>query len=63
MKLFLKGVLLYSTLFLVTFYLSSIDFWLENNILLIATIIIAALLLICYLIIDGEDLDKLIKFE
>lgn len=59
MKLFLKGVLLYSTLFLASFYLASVDFWLENNMLLIATIIIIALLFICYLVIDGEDMDKL----
>ena len=58
-KLILKGILLYTTIIAVIFYICGIDSIYDNGYFLFTTIIIASLIYICYYSITEEEFDIL----
>lgn len=62
MKIILKGILLYSTVIITLLWLSGADSLLSTNLLIGSTLIVAALIIACYLLISKEEL-KVLTFD
>lgn len=56
----LKGILLYTTMFLSLIYITTIDFIVDSGNFTVCTIGIVALIYICYKVLDEEDVDTLL---
>lgn len=65
LKYILKGVLLYSTLFIFVFYAISIDSITEKGlgIFLISSLIVLILIFLCLGIIPLEEIKKLLRYK
>lgn len=56
----LKGILLYTTMFLSLIYITTIDFIVDSGNFTVCTIGIVALFYICYKVLDSDDVDALL---
>lgn len=59
MKLFLKGILLYTTILMIVLFICGIDSLYDNGYFGMSFVIICILLILCYLILDIKDITKL----